>query len=118
MVIPRLTKDNSQQVLMEKRPPSGIWGGLWCFHEISDLEQLDALLAKLSLQSLSSQTLAEFRHTFSHFHLDITPIIIDCQQLEIAEINEPDQQKWYDLAQASSVGLAASTQKLITLLSK
>ena len=118
MVIPRLTKDNSQQVLMEKRPPSGIWGGLWCFHEISDLEQLDALLEKLSLKALSSQKMTEFRHTFSHFHLDITPIVVDCQQIAITEINEPDQQKWYDLAQASSVGLAASTQKLITLLSK
>ena len=118
MVIPRLSVGSSSQVLMEKRPPSGIWGGLWCFHEVSEPDKIDDLLAKLSLKSLSSQTLKEFRHTFSHFHLDITPVVIDCQQLAIKEINEPNQQKWYDLDQGLSVGLAASTQKLIKLLSK
>ena len=31
MVIPRITTTTSDSVLMEKRPPTGIWGGLWCF---------------------------------------------------------------------------------------
>jgi len=101
---------------MEKRPPVGIWGGLWCFHEIDELSEIDDLMTHLSLKVISSQTLMEFRHTFSHFHLDITPVIVDCQQLDSVNINEPGQQKWYDLYQELSVGLAASTQKLLTLL--
>mgnify|MGYP006136905505 CR=1 FL=1 len=125
MVIPRITDDNGDKVLMEKRPPTGIWGGLWCFNEVQELEQVDALLATLSLKALSHHNtkkdpkhiLPEFRHTFSHFHLDITPIIIDCQQLNLSIINEVDKQKWYDLTQPVSVGLAASTQKLLTFLS-
>jgi len=128
MVIPRLTTSKSNKVLMEKRPPTGIWGGLWCFYEVSELEQVDNLLAKLSLKAITQteisghankeakSILPEFRHTFSHFHLDITPIIVDCQQVNLSIINEVDQQKWYDLKQPISVGLAASTKKLITLL--
>jgi len=117
MVIPRLRDNQQNQVLMEKRPPTGIWGGLWCFHEVTELGEIDDLMKGLSLKALSSQTLPEFRHTFSHFHLDITPVVIDCLQLGLTEINEPNQQKWYDLHQGLSVGLAASTQKLLTLLS-
>ena len=125
MVIPRITNKTGQTVLMEKRPPSGIWGGLWCFHEVNDLEQVDELLIKLSLMAVphdknnseAKSILPEFRHTFSHFHLDITPIIVDCQQLKFSIINEVDKQKWYDLTQPISVGLAASTKKLLTLLS-
>ena len=101
---------------MEKRPPTGIWGGLWCFHEVDNEIEIDELLSNLSLKAVSSQTLTEFRHTFSHFHLDITPIVVDCKQAVATKISEPTEQKWYDLTQALSVGLAASTQKLLTLL--
>jgi A/G-specific adenine glycosylase len=112
MVIPRI----AQNVLMEKRPPSGIWGGLWCFLEISDLSELADLLTKHHLKVLEQQELTPFRHTFSHFHLDIQPLVVDCEQLPAKEINETSQQRWYNLATEASVGLAASTQKLISLL--
>jgi A/G-specific adenine glycosylase len=112
MVIPRI----NQQVLLEKRPPSGIWGGLWCFLEVEHEEEIAALLAKLHLKQTSVVPLAKFRHTFSHFHLDISPVVIDCEQLPAKEINENNQQQWYNLATTASVGLAASTQKLISLL--
>ena len=128
MVIPRIKTDNSDQVLMEKRPPAGIWGGLWCFYEVNDENEIDSLLLSLNLTAISKQgskqLLTPFRHTFSHFHLDISPIIIDCVQLsdkaisEIKhqEISEPRKQKWYDLYNEANVGLAASTKKLICLL--
>jgi A/G-specific adenine glycosylase len=103
---------------MEKRPPTGIWGGLWCFYEVNEVTDINALMTTLSLSVLSSQTLQTFRHTFSHFHLDITPIILECQAIATTNINEPKQQKWYDLNTGLDVGLAASTQKLLTLLSK
>ena len=126
MVIPRINSN----VLMEKRPPTGIWGGLWCFHEIKELSELDGLLQTLQLNSISQQKLPAFRHTFSHFHLDIQPLVVDCTYLTKSltnsltksidkapeEIHEINKQQWYDLNTEASVGLAASTQKLINLL--
>lgn len=128
MVIPRVSTITSDKVLMEKRPPAGIWGGLWCFYEVSDKKEIANLLKSLSLKTSakrnSQQELTTFRHTFSHFHLDISPIIIDCMQVESdslsqsnpQEISEPGKQKWYDLRGEANVGLAASTKKLIGLL--
>ncbi|PCI57548.1 MAG: A/G-specific adenine glycosylase [Gammaproteobacteria bacterium] len=122
MVIPRITTATSDSVLMEKRPPTGIWGGLWCFYEVSDKSEITHLLQSLGLQTAtkqgSQQELTTFRHTFSHFHLDISPIIIDCirSQINSQEISEPRKQKWYDLHSEANVGLAASTKKLIGLL--
>ena len=130
MVIPRITTATSDSVLMEKRPPTGIWGGLWCFHEVSNKSEITRLLQSLGLQTTtkqgSQQELTTFRHTFSHFHLDISPIIIDCTQapdgalyqMNNQEISEPRKQKWYDLYSEANVGLAASTKKLIGLLQK
>jgi len=116
MVIPRIKNEYGSKVLMEKRPPSGIWGGLWCFHEVTHQEAVSDLLKGLGLKVQEQQILAIFRHTFSHFHLDIQPIIVDCQYAGTQEINENSQQQWYDLTTEASVGFAASTQKLITLL--
>ena len=115
MVIPRI----KQKVYMEKRPPSGIWGGLWCFKEVAQQTEINALLKTLSLKAKKTDDflqLPEFRHTFSHFHLDITPVIVDCDILPATEIQQNNQQQWYNLETQASVGFAASTLKLINFL--
>lgn len=109
MVIPRI----ANKILMEKRPPSGIWGGLWCFLEIASMDQLPALLSVYQLIETQQKTLDPFRHTFSHFHLDISPIIVDCALSEPQQIQDNSHLKWYDLYSQASVGFAASTDKLI-----
>jgi len=128
MVIPKITTPTRNDVLMEKRPPVGIWGGLWCFHEVNSKDEITHLLEKLGLKAIDShsamQELTSFRHTFSHFHLDISPIVIDCKviksdklaEVNLQEISEPTKQKWYDLHTNANVGLAASTKKLLDLL--
>lgn len=115
MVIPRI----SQAVFMEKRPPSGIWGGLWCFKEVSQHTEIEPLLKTLFLKPANSNAilaLPKFRHTFSHFHLDISPVIVDCDLLPVTEIQQNNQQQWYNLETEASVGFAASTLKLINFL--
>lgn len=114
MIIPRL----ANKVLMEKRPPTGIWGGLWCFHETNNIKSISSVLAKLNVVETGRVQLTQFRHTFSHFHLDITPIVIDINEKSFNEINENNHQQWYDLTNQADVGLAASTLKLINLLKK
>lgn len=66
------------QTLLEERPEQGIWGGLWSLPEFDDLETLPQWLAErwpqLHLQG-QPQPQATVRHTFSHYHLDITPVL-------------------------------------------
>lgn len=106
-----LSRDGS--VLLQKRPPAGIWGGLWCFPEISEREELDACLSLHGLTERQRHELPNFRHTFSHFHLDVTPIVIDVSTGNAVQVMEPHSDLWYNLSQPPSVGLAAATERVI-----
>ncbi|MBC3766134.1 A/G-specific adenine glycosylase [Neptunicella marina] len=104
-----------QQVLMFKRPPTGLWGGLWGFHQIDELEQLSDFMTGLGLMADDYEKLPTFRHTFSHFHLDITPVMIPQAQVE-NQVNETDN-RWVDVGQPIGLGLAAPTKKILESLS-
>ena len=115
MVIPKI----NQRIYLEKRPPSGIWGGLWCFKEVADKGNIPSTLNGLALAAINKNStiwLPEFRHTFSHYHLDITPVVIECKYIDSNEVQQNTSQQWYDLQIESNVGLAASTVKLINIL--
>ena len=102
------------QVLIYQRPPSGLWGGLWGFYEADSLDTLDATAQQLALGQYTRLTLEPFRHTFSHFHLDIQPVILLLEQPSSSQVNEK-QQIWYDLLKQPNVGLAAPTKKLLAV---
>lgn len=61
-------------VLLEQRPSSGIWGGLYSFPQFSDDESLQQHLEAVPV--LRQERWSTFRHTFSHYHLDITPVLV------------------------------------------
>jgi A/G-specific adenine glycosylase len=105
------------QVLVYKRPPSGLWGGLWGFYEASDNDDLKQQALNLGIREFNQQALPPFRHTFSHFHLDIQPVILHLQDLPENLVQEA-QQLWYDLKQPAEVGLAAPTKKIFATLAK
>ena len=101
------------EVLLEKRPPAGIWGGLWSFLEISDPDQISReALAKTGLIIDDCELWQPFRHTFSHYHLDITPALtlVDSQSLRV---NECDDYCWFALDDSRQLGLAAPIKKLL-----
>lgn len=107
---------DAQQVLLEKRPPQGIWGGLWSFPETDDIANFDsALNGQLLSSPQDAQQWSPMRHTFSHYHLEITPVVIPLDRAHIS-IMENDRWHWYDLRQPSAVGLAAPVKKLLEKL--
>ena len=107
MLLPKL----HDQILIYKRPPAGLWGGLWGFYETSSLKQLDDMAKNLGLKQFELEEMDVFRHTFSHFHLDIQPVILHLQNLPQDRVQD-EQQLWYDLKNPANVGLAAPTKKL------
>nr|WP_233267348.1 A/G-specific adenine glycosylase [Paraglaciecola sp. L3A3] len=106
-----------QQVFIYKRPPSGLWGGLWGFHEVDEQQQIISQAEKLGFDDVQQTELADFRHTFSHFHLDITPVVLHLKQAPQTQVME-DTQMWFDLLAPQNVGLAAPTKKLFSTISK
>ncbi|MFA0566746.1 MAG: A/G-specific adenine glycosylase [Vibrio gallaecicus] len=108
---------HDNQVWLEQRPQSGIWGGLFCFpqNETAEIEhQLD--LRSIQEQNIqSNETLIAFRHTFSHYHLDITPVLVKLtKQPDL--IMEGTKGLWYNLSQPEEIGLAAPVKQLLESL--
>lgn len=102
------------EILMEQRPPSGIWGGLWSFLEITG-DNPNPIAGAYQLAIINSKSLAGFRHTFSHFHLDIEALICKVEEKSAAQVND-SKQLWYDINNPPEVGLAAATKKILDQL--
>ena len=106
---------HGDEIWLEQRPPAGIWGGLWCFPQ-SDSEDLRALveqrLGSATGQISHSEQLNAFRHTFSHYHLDIVPVRFRLGKAPDI-VHEPGNGQWYSLSQPPKVGLAAPVQQLL-----
>lgn len=112
---------HEDRVILEKRAPSGIWGGLWSLPELPQFvseKDIHAFCKNRRLPSSLSDIKwgTVFRHTFSHFHLDILPAYISLSEIP-ARIMEDDQQIWYNLHSSQAVGLPAPIKKLLRNLS-
>lgn len=105
-----VVQDAVGDLLLKQRPPSGLWGGLWSFPECSP-EEVDQTLEQLSIGARNINHLTPFRHTFTHFHLDITPIHVksESNRDEVAESGR----LWYSLQAPQSVGLTRPVTKII-----
>lgn len=100
-------------VLLERRPPTGIWGGLWTFPQF---EEHDAALAWMEQHvgdgPLTSQALPVYSHSFTHFDLTLQPILVRDVRERLA-VAEADRYCWYDVRQPAKIGLAKPAVDLI-----
>jgi A/G-specific adenine glycosylase len=114
-----LLTNSNHDVLLQKRPPTGIWGGLW---SLPEFETAKALYEWCYLQGVpeskqADKTLAVLKHTFSHFHLHITPHLMVTENPAIT-VMEADRMLWYNKDQPQRVGVAAPVSKLLNQLLK
>lgn len=108
--------DAQGRVLLERRPPSGIWGGLWSVPEVdSDPAAIDHVLTRLQLSESARSTLPEFVHTFTHFRLAIAPLRIDVRAQPRA-LADNESQRWASVDTASTLGLPQPVRRLIAQL--
>ncbi|HEY3597758.1 MAG TPA: A/G-specific adenine glycosylase [Paraburkholderia sp.] len=104
---------DGDSVMLEKRPPSGIWGGLWSLPEASD----EAALAKRARAfgaSAMVSPLAPLTHTFTHFRLDIEPRVVELNRVTGAPAALADgETAWVTLGELDAYGLPAPVRKLL-----
>ncbi len=71
-------KNEKQEIFLKKRPNQGIWGGLWSFEECQDK---DSIILQQIRQHNGNATilrrLEKFKHSFTHYDLWISPVLID-----------------------------------------
>lgn len=106
-----IIRNEQGDYLMEKRPPAGIWGGLWSLPELAmDQAVAESVRQNWQLTVNQHEDLPVFRHTFSHFHLDITPC-----QVQVAPavqiVAEQGQYRW--CADITQLALAAPVSAIL-----
>ncbi|MDO3387948.1 A/G-specific adenine glycosylase [Gilvimarinus sp. SDUM040013] len=105
------------ELLLQQRPAVGIWGGLWSFPEYPMDTDLNAECAQRYGQPNTLELWDCYRHTFSHYHLDITPAYIELAALP-DQVMEAGPSLWYNVHQPESVGLAAPVKRLLEKLAE
>jgi len=104
--------DNQDRILLEKRPPTGIWGGLWSLPEFDSVESASNWCIANDLHPVDQQLLATQRHTFSHYHLDYTPLFMQTDGLN-NNVMETNRSVWYKAEHINDLGLPAPVKQLL-----
>lgn len=113
-----MLRTDAGEVLLEKRPPNGVWGGLWGFPECPPAANT-AIIAwcrdRLGLSVNELQPWAAVQHGFTHYRLDITPV-----RARVAKpantVMEAQRWVWYNIRYPDERGLAAPVKRLLSLL--
>ena len=108
-------RNQSGDFLLEKRAAQGIWGGLWSFPQIDhDADPITACDRIAGTAPVSTQRGSTFRHTFSHFHLDATPVFLEVDRTPL-HVMEDQRLIWYKPGERA-LGFAAPVKRLIDAL--
>jgi len=108
-----LLSNPQDEVLLIKRPPSGIWGSLWSLPECTHETDIAAFCREqLGIKIENLKTGEQLRHTFSHYHLDISPVYAHAQPIDNA-VMASDERVWYNSRHAKSLGLPAPVKRLL-----
>ena len=110
-----LMLQHGRELMLYRRPEHGIWGGLWSFPEYPDERSLQDDLALRKTRPTQVKAMEPFRHTFSHYHLDIHPVQVQLNRKPRAIMEGPEL-VWYNEDQIETLGLAAPIKKLVQAL--
>jgi A/G-specific adenine glycosylase len=100
-------------VLLERRPPVGIWGGLWTFPQFDAREAAVTWMEeRMGAASLATQALPPYSHSFTHFDLTLQPILVRNAR-ELPAVADASRYCWYDARQPAKIGLAKPAVDLI-----
>jgi A/G-specific adenine glycosylase len=105
-----LKHDND--ILLEKRPGSGIWGGLWCPPQLDDGQELvEDYLQRNGMEVSNKVKLKAFTHTFTHFRLHITPVLLhlECKPDQVQQTGN----LWLDVEDALQAAIPTPVRKVL-----
>lgn len=111
-----LLTDVAGRVLIERRPPAGIWGGLWCPPLSEAGESWVDAAQRLGHLALDGILLDPIHHAFTHFDLELVPVRLRAHPWTSA-VREPDGRAWIKLDRPQDwPGLPAPIRKLLERL--
>ncbi len=100
-------RNKNKHIYLQKRPKDGIWGGLWSFVECKNNDlSISKTIKKFQSMAVIEHTLPMIKHSFTHYHLNISPIVIFC----------PETQESFYSTEQLNLGLPTPVSKIIAQL--
>jgi A/G-specific adenine glycosylase len=111
-----LVVERANEWLLEKRPPAGVWGGLWSLPELELDADVDlACRDRFGVDVATSEQLAPIEHGFTHYRLTLHP-----QRVRVAEAPRRSAGKpacvWLSRDEALAAPLPAPIRRLLRTL--
>jgi A/G-specific adenine glycosylase len=102
--------NEDEEVLFERRPPIGIWGGLLSLPEFPSTDAARVAASRWGVAMAESRTGAVYRHRFTHFTLDITPCILQIRTH--AQVSD-DASAWHDRDRLADLALPTAVRRVL-----
>lgn len=106
-----ILRDNMGRVLLERRGPQGVWSRLWSLPEAGDPESAWRS-AQQHARIDDAQPLTPFTHVFSHYRLNVEPLLFDGATAHTAVADQPDR-RWCSIDDLGTLGLPAPVRNLL-----
>ncbi|GLQ88857.1 A/G-specific adenine glycosylase [Dyella flagellata] len=109
-----ILRDSDGRVLLQRRGPQGVWSGLWSLPEADGTD--DAWReAQRHARIDDAQSLTPFVHVFSHYRLQIQPLLFD-GATTVSAIADNADLRWYATTELPKLGLPAPVRSLLMAL--
>ena len=99
--------------LLERRAPTGIWGGLWSLPEFKAELDPSAICGEIGVVAASTRPIASFAHTFTHFRLIIHPWLVYAESIAAPGV-QTAHREWFDASALDRAGMPAPVRKLLS----
>ena len=112
-----LIENAAGELLFERRPPAGIWGGLWCLpllegEAAGGEDPIAWVQQRHGLRAQALATLPSLSHGFTHFELELSPLRLRAAPAGAA-LGERSELRWINIAADELPGLPAPVSKLL-----
>ena len=106
---------SGRDILLEKRSPLGIWGGLWCLPQLDNGKGCETeLVQRCGFVVSERKDLARINHSFTHFKLNITPVLLRVEN-NPHRVQQPGS-KWVDIEEALYGAIPMPVRKVLKIL--
>ena len=101
--------DDDGSVLLERRPPVGIWGGLWSLPADDDVQPVQQ---RMGLDKNGLKTLPELEHQLTHIKMTIQPLIAHTE-VSSRGVECSANQRWFGRHEWQALGLPKPVRQLL-----
>jgi A/G-specific adenine glycosylase len=115
LLIAQTGTTGSTAILVERRPASGLWGGLWSPPQFESADEALAWCERnLRGSKMDPQALPPIEHAFTHFDLRLNPLLVQCTPE--THVGDAEDQLWYQLKTPPRIGLPQPIHQLFERL--